>query len=145
MDENELSANQRRIPQNVLQKGQILHIEWVRWLESGIFCSITFCLITMTNFVNEIKIISITVLCISEVLFFLHGIKNRSVMHVLMEVIKSKYTRKHYRLGSVNDARKAVAEIQNYFGGESNFDKFTRRLRYKFGEFDRKYGSEEEF
>lgn len=142
-DESQLDINQTIIPQNALTKGKLFHIDWIRWVESGIYCLLVSYAIIMTNFVDKIKLISICVLCISGTIFFLHGIKNRSVTQVLFEVIRSRRLRKHYRLGSVNDGRKAVAAIQNNFGGESYWDKFTRRIRYRFDEFDKKYGADD--
>ena len=143
-DESQLDVGQKIIPLNALNKGQIFHIDWIRWLESGIYSIVVSYAIIITNFVDKIKLVSICVLCISGTIFFLRGIKNRSVTHVLLDVIKSRQSRKHYRLGSVNDGRKTVTAIQNDFGGESYFDKCIKRLRYKFNEFDKKYGTDEE-
>ncbi len=139
----EIEKNQRIIPQNALTKGKILTIDWIRWVEAAIFCAITVAIVIHTNFVTQIKVIIIIVLCLAEALFFLRGIKNRSVLQVILEMILSRHDRKHFRLGSVNDARKNNTNVQyNYFGGESAFDRLVNRIKYNFKAFDAKYGEE---
>lgn len=143
MDDNDLLENERFIPQNTLTKGKIMMIDWNRWVEDAVFCGATAYIVVHTNFVTQIKVIIIIVLCIAETFLFLRGIKNRSVLQVIFEIILSRYERRHYRLGSVTDARKNNAAIQNnHFGGESAFDRIIARIRYGFKEFDAKYGSD---
>ncbi len=145
MNDDELEKNERFIPQNALTKGKILSIDWIRWLEAAIFCIITAVIVIHTNFVTNIKAIIIIVLCIAETFLFLRGIKNRNVLQVIFEMIRSRHERKHYKLGSVNDARKESTYVQyNHFGGESAFDRLVARVKYGFKAFDAKYGDDPE-
>lgn len=143
MDDNELLENERFIPQNVLTKGKVMMIDWIRWFEAAVFCALTIYIVLHTNFVASIKAIIIIVLCIAEAFLFLRGIKNRSVLQVIFEMILSRKERRHYKLGSVNDGRKTNKSIQsNHFGGESSFDRIVARIRYGFKQFDERYGED---
>lgn len=134
----------RPIYKNVLTKGKLFTIDITRWVEAVIVSGSVGYGIYQIPFVTRVKWIVIIVVCVSLAVLFLHGIRNRSVFQLLLDVIKdSRYTAK-YSLGSVNNERKGKQATYYKFGGESYLDRLIATIKHKFKAFDEKYGGEED-
>lgn len=130
----------RRIPFNAFQKGKILGIDIIRWIEAFIFLIIIGLIIWITPFVIKIKVICLIVIGASIFALSLHGIKNRSITEIFIDIVVDKKNKRKYSLGSVSDERKRNVYDEAQFANESNFEKAIRLIRKGIRELDEKYG-----
>ena len=133
-----LPKNAKFIPENVIKKGKILNIDWIRWAEAVLFISLTGGFMWSSGFTVKVKMIVLVVLGTSIAAFFLHGIKNRSVTQVITDMIKDKKCRKKYSLASPDIKKKS--EGDESFGKQSLYQRMIKTLKYYIIKFDQRYG-----
>lgn len=133
-----LPQNAKFIPENVIKKGKILNIDWIRWGEAALFTCLMAVLIWSTELTVKVKLIVVVVLGISIAAFFLHGIKNRSVTQVIADMIKDKKCRRKYSLASPD--KKGRKEEKESFGNQSLFQRVIKAIKYYIWALDQKYG-----
>lgn len=136
MEENKY----RRIPFNAFQKGKVLGIDIIRWVEAFIFISIIGFILWLTPFVIKIKVITFIVIGTSIFALSLHGVKNRSITEIFIDIVVNKKNKKKYSLGSVSDERKRNIYNESKFANESNFERAINAIRTTISRFDEKYG-----
>lgn len=136
MEENKY----RRIPFNAFLKGKVLGIDIIRWIEAFIFLFIVGFIIWITPFVLKIKVICFIVIGTSVFVLALHGIKNRSITEIFIDIMSETRNKKKYSLGSVSDDRKRNIYDEAQFGNESNFEKAINFIRKTIRNLDEKYG-----
>lgn len=133
----------RFIPKNVMTKGKLFGFEYVNWIEAVLVTGLVIKLISLTDFVQKIKIICYCVIGICIFVLFLRGVKNRSLLIFFMDIIKNRSNYIKYSLGSASDERKCRKTSEEYnFGGMSFYEKVIFSVKRKFREFDSKYGKE---
>ena len=65
-----LPKNAKFIPENVIKKGKILNIDWIRWAEAVLFTSLTGGFMWSSGFTVKVKMIVLVVLGTSIAAFF---------------------------------------------------------------------------
>lgn len=141
---NEHNIN-KFIPQNAIKKYQFFGINYMNWVEAIAIPYLVGKGIWATTLVLKIKIICIIVICISLFILFLKGIKNRSVLTFIFDLMKDTGNHNKYKLGSVNDERRIKnTSIENQFGGMSLYERLLFNIKSKFKRFDDKYGKIDE-
>lgn len=131
----------RYVPPNVIKKWHFLNLPILRWIEAAIYIFVIKTIIWNTPFVLKIKIICFVVLSAVVLAISLHGIKNRALSEVIVDIIKDNKFMGKYSLASVNDSKKKTSS-KITFDNESNFDKIMRIVKRRFKEFDEKYDSD---
>lgn len=137
MSEEKMDPLVKTIPKNALKTGKFLSFRYRNWIEAIITAYLIGYGIYMTTFVTKIKVICIIILCTTDLIIFLRGIKNRTVIDFLGNIITDRMSRIEYHLGSVNNDRK---QEQNQFGGESLLERTIKNVKTKAKKFDDKYG-----
>lgn len=130
----------RFIPAPVFSKGKILGIQYINWIEAVAFSALLGRGIFATDLVIKIKVICCCVLCTSMFALCLHGIKNRSILTFIYDIMKDNSRHIKYSLGSVNNERrrkKPTAEGQ--FGNMSLFERVMFSIKRKAKAIDDRY------
>lgn len=140
MSDDERNENEKRYrftPPNAIEKWIILGIPITRWIEGILFVILTFIIIGLTPFVQKIKIISFII--IASILFSLSlfGIKNRSIIEFLIDIIDDNSRHGKFSLFPVNKNNKK--QNVDSFRNESNAEILLRKSKEFLKEFDEKY------
>ena len=140
MNEKELTeSGYKYIPHNILKNYTFFSIPIIRWIDACIFSLIVALLVLLTPFVIKIKIISITVIDISITTLCLHGVKNRSITELFIDILHDKKQYGKYSLQNISTIKRKKMKQQVNYDNESAYERLIRNIKTGFKEFDEKY------
>lgn len=124
------------IPENVLKSRLIMGFPKRNWLEGLLEATLVGLLINMVPFVLKVKIIVLVVLCGTIMIGNLIGVKNRSIIQVIVAFFKYQKNRKEYHLGSVSNYERKKRTIQTQSDQNlSAAEKAYYYIKRKFAEY----------
>lgn len=130
---DESSLKTYYIPENVLKSKLLMGFPKRNWVEGLLEAAVAALLVNMIPFVIKVKIIVLIVLCGTIIAGNLIGVKNRSIIQVIVAFFKYQKNRKEYHLGSVTNYERKKRAVQTQ--SDQNLSAAEKAYHYVKGKF----------